>query len=249
MHDESGPKDANDALRQSLDMSQIISRDSKIYGSTDILDFRQISENIKMRIYNEDSLQGVKSKQFGFFNKTIKGYRPGELSIVSGPSGSGKTTFLSQLTLDFASSGIPTLWGSFEIKNDILGHHMFLQFNGKKITEKEHVDSTMESMCDLPLYFMNFYGSTDNKLVYETIRRAIELYDISLICLDNMQFMTAGQGFGYEIFRIQDELTSTLRRIASDYNTHVVLVIHPKKVESDDAPLGVSQIFGSSKSV
>jgi len=69
---------------------------------------------------------------------------------------------------------------------------MFLQFNGKKITEKEHVDSTMESMCDLPLYFMNFYGSTDNKLVYETIRRAIELYDISLICLDNMQFMTAG---------------------------------------------------------
>jgi len=44
--------------------------------------------------------------------------------LVTGATGSGKTTFLSQLSLDFLSQGVPTLWGSFEIKNHILAQSM-----------------------------------------------------------------------------------------------------------------------------
>lgn len=36
---------------------------------------------------------------------------------------------------------------------------------------------------------MNFYGSTPLELMFETLEYAIYAYDISLICLDNMQFM------------------------------------------------------------
>ena len=50
--------------------------------------------------------------------------RRGEFTLVTGASGSGKTTFLSQLSIDFLQQGIPTLWGSFEIKNEILAHTM-----------------------------------------------------------------------------------------------------------------------------
>ena len=46
-------------------------------------------------------LQGTKSQYFEFFNKTLKGLRKGELTILTGASGSGKTTFLSQLSIDF----------------------------------------------------------------------------------------------------------------------------------------------------
>ena len=51
----------------------------------------------------------------------------GEFSLVTGATGSGKTTFLSQLSLDFLQQGIPTLWGSFEIQNEIFLETMVKQ--------------------------------------------------------------------------------------------------------------------------
>ena len=53
---------------------------------------------------------------------------------MTGASGSGKTTFLSQLSIDFLTQGIPTLWGSFEIKNEILGQTMAMQFKRQKLS-------------------------------------------------------------------------------------------------------------------
>jgi len=46
------------------------------------------------------------------------------MTLVTGATGSGKTTFLSQLSLDFLTQGVPTLWGSFEIRNEILAQAM-----------------------------------------------------------------------------------------------------------------------------
>jgi twinkle protein len=64
----------------------------------------------------------------------LKGLRPGEFTLVTGASGSGKTTFLSQLSIDFVQQGIPTLWGSFEIKNEILAETMLSQYAMEKFT-------------------------------------------------------------------------------------------------------------------
>ena len=58
----------------------------------------------------------------------MKGLRRGELTILTGPTGCGKTTFLSQYSLDFLTQGVPTLWGSFEVKNEILASHMLQQY-------------------------------------------------------------------------------------------------------------------------
>lgn len=78
-------------------------------------------DQIGHRILNVDKYRGVPSQYFPFYNKYLKGLRKGELTILTGASGSGKTTFLSQLSIDFLTQGIPTLWGSFEIKNEVLG--------------------------------------------------------------------------------------------------------------------------------
>jgi len=92
-------------------------------NDSNLLSISDISKEVLARFTNQHDT-GIKSSYFNFFNKTLKGLRKGEFTLITGASGSGKTTFLSQLSIDFLSQGVPTLWGSFEIKNQILAQSM-----------------------------------------------------------------------------------------------------------------------------
>lgn len=217
-------------------------------GEENILTLESIKNQIIERMKNYKLLQGVPAPNFAFYNKTIKGFRKGELTILTGATGSGKTTFLSQLSLEFLQQGIPTLWGSFEIKNEILATTMLQQFTKKKLTNKslDDIKNAFEEFESKPLYFLNFYGSTPLDLLFATLDYAIYAYDIQNICLDNMQFMLSNQVAGAGKFDYQDKVTSMLRQLATDRKVQISLIIHPKKVD-DDTNLNVASIFGSAK--
>jgi len=72
-------------------------------------------------------------------------------------------------------------------------------------------EKALEDFQQFPLYFMNFYGSTPVDVMFETLQHAIYTYDISVVCLDNMQFMLSDQAQGYQKFDLQDKVTSMLR--------------------------------------
>jgi twinkle protein len=72
-------------------------------GDKNLLSFSELKDRVLARILNYDELSGIQSKYFTFFNRTLKGFRRGELTLITGATGSGKTTFLSQLSLDFLS--------------------------------------------------------------------------------------------------------------------------------------------------
>ena len=95
MHDKNGPKDANDALRGKKNFFTIISECSRTLGDQNLITFSQIKDKVLNRILNYKELSGIQSRSFTFYNKTLKGFRKGELSLVTGATGSGKTTFLS----------------------------------------------------------------------------------------------------------------------------------------------------------
>ena len=69
---------------------------------------------------------------------------------------------------------------------------MIQQYCRKKLTDKmeeENIGEIFTNFEQHPLYFLNFYGSTPIDLLFETLDYAIYAYDISFVCLDNMQFM------------------------------------------------------------
>jgi twinkle protein len=47
--------------------------------------------------------------------------------------------------------------------------------------------------------------------------------------IDTLQFLLSNQAEGYKKFDLQDYVMSELRTIATTYNVHIVIVIHPRK--------------------
>jgi twinkle protein len=116
-------KDANEAFLNGVDL-KVYLKHSQGGASKHLLNIHDLSEDIMNRIFNFKEIAGIKNRYFPWFNDMIKGFRRGELTILTGQTGAGKTTFLSQYSLGFLEANIPTLWGSFEIKNEIMGTTM-----------------------------------------------------------------------------------------------------------------------------
>lgn len=143
--------------------------------------------------------------------------------------------------------GVPTLWCSFELKNEVILATMIRQLSGSELSDSsESFDFWADQLERLPMYFQTFYGSTDVRKVLNIIEYSIYAYDVTHIILDNLQFMLSGQGKGFERFELQDDLISKLRTIATEKNIHITLVIHPKKTD-DGQDLTIGSIFGTSK--
>jgi twinkle protein len=110
------PKDANDLMLQGYDLQTILDAAEPIRHEQ-VLSFEDLREDVRLELATGEAKRGVHSRAFPTLNKVFGGLRRGELTVVTGPTGCGKTTFLSQLSMDYCLQGVPTLWGSFEIKN------------------------------------------------------------------------------------------------------------------------------------
>ena len=53
----------------------------------------------------------MRSQAFPGLTSLLKGFRKGEMTVLTGPTGAGKTTFLSQLSIDLAAQGYVCGWG------------------------------------------------------------------------------------------------------------------------------------------
>lgn len=108
-------------------------KEAKLLAGENVIRFEEIRGDIIQFLSQYEQFSGYKSKSFNFFNTKLKGLRNGEFSILTGETGCGKTTFLTQLSLDFIEQRIPTLWGSFEIKNDKLASLFLMQLAQKDL--------------------------------------------------------------------------------------------------------------------
>eukprot|EP00753_Platysulcus_tardus_P012338 PLAT3354.34.p1 GENE.PLAT3354.34~~PLAT3354.34.p1 ORF type:complete len:766 (-),score=342.49 PLAT3354.34:54-2237(-) len=240
-----GAKDANDALLRGDDLAALLSAAAPM-PHEQIATFTDLRDDVFRELSSGDELHGVPCKSLPALNALLKGHRKGELTILTGPTGMGKTTLLSQLSLDYASEGVNTLWGSFEVKNTRLLRTMLSQHCGADVeTQLDDFDAIADDFAELPLYFMRFFGSSDIASVLDAMEHAVYVHDVQHILLDNLQFMLE-TGSGMDKFDVQDRALDAFRRFATKENVHLTLVIHPRK-EPQGQALSVSSVFGSAK--
>lgn len=170
-----------------------------------------------------------------------------ELSIWSGNYGTGKTTLLSELSLDWMLSGVPTLWGSFEIGSPGLIRKMIKQYSNYEINQNPEVAADwVDKLAELPLYLLDY---SDN-VVFDDLIGAMEYachaYDVQHIILDNLQFFMGTQFKGNEKYDWQDVIIERLRQFTREFSCHISLVVHPRKYDDTKELTGMN-LFGSVK--
>lgn len=67
-------KDANDAYLAGVDLKEYI-RQSAPSGGKELIGISDLTTQILDRFVNYEKIKGVKSRNFPWFNKTIKGFR------------------------------------------------------------------------------------------------------------------------------------------------------------------------------
>ncbi|KAI8967757.1 P-loop containing nucleoside triphosphate hydrolase protein [Mycotypha africana] len=247
--DQQGPLNAHDALIQNRDLKSILENGVRTIKHDQIVDFHDLREEVYNEILHPEQTKGVQCNDIPQLNEIIKGHRSGELTILTGPTGVGKTTIISQLSLDFCKSGVPTLWGSFEIMNKRLAKKMLYQFAGKDLSlHPEEFDKVANQFEQLPLYFLKFFSSTAIKDVLKACQHAVNAYDVRHIILDNLQFMLSQQHMnGMDKWDLQDNAIAEIRNFATQQDVHVTLVVHPRKDNGSGDELDINSIFGSAK--
>lgn len=238
-------KDANDALLSGLDFKALLDTAAPI-PHKQIVNFSEMRDQIFLEMSTPHQMLGVQSTSFPTLNKLLGGHRKGEMTILTGSTGIGKTSIISQLSIDYCSQGVNTLWGSFEIQNVRLAKKMLTQFASKNLEKSLHeFNYFADKFSLLPLHFMRFYGTTQLDHVIDTMEYASYAHDVEHVILDNLQFMMGTQK-GYEKFEKLDEAIERLRKFATAKQVHITLVIHPRK-ELEGMPLSINSVFGSAK--
>ncbi|RWS07299.1 twinkle protein-like protein [Dinothrombium tinctorium] len=209
------------------------------------------SSSLRREVYEElinvEKVAGIKWRRFPAITKLLKGHRRSELTVFTGNTGSGKTTFLSEYSLDLCTQGVRTLWGNFELKNVRLMKLMLNQFAQLPLNKHiEQFDEYADKFEKLPMFFMKFHGEQSFDYVVDTMKYAVENYNIEHVIIDNLQFMIGNTRISkIDRFEYQDMVIGNCRKFATNNNCHVTLVIHPRKETTEE--LNINSIFGGGK--
>ena len=83
---KNSPKDANDALRMGLDLNAMLDS-AEIMPHEQLLRFGDFREQVLHEIINPDKYAGVGVSSLPAFTSIIKGFRRGEMTLLTGPTG------------------------------------------------------------------------------------------------------------------------------------------------------------------
>jgi len=183
----------------------------------------------------------------------------GDLSIWTGKRGEGKSTILTQILLDAINQGKRVCAYSGEIPAERFKYVVNLQAAGDKYA-KERQDDLLErnvqyvpreTIHQIEDWYNGKFWLYDNRAVENdetnSILRIFELaykrYDCRIFIVDNLMTVSTCRNDA-DYYQLQADFTIKLRKLAEKINSHIHLVVHPRKgeVKDGDSVGGLSTI-------
>ena len=181
---------------------------------------------------------------FNKLNKVIGGYYMGMVTVLTGVNSSGKSTFLGNEMLNAIESGNPICVYSGELPARIFKQWIDLQACGKEFLKMEfdnvkqmdipYVPSSVKTSLNnwyqdkFYLYDKNADISTDKELL-EVFEYSFRRHGCRFFVVDNMMttFFTNDET---DYYRQQAVFVAQMKSFAERFNSHVIIVAHPRKI-------------------
>jgi len=151
-------------------------------------------------------------------DKILDGFRVGDLVVLSAPTKMGKTTFAQSLTHNFAQKDIPSLWFSYELRQQD-----FLAKFGEPIP-----------YFTLPKNLTNTSLGWIEKRIVESIAK----YGTKVVFIDHLHYLIGLESISQRagISLLIGGLMRELKKICIKWNLCLFLIAHTTKLKYDQPP-------------
>lgn len=209
-----------------------------------------ITTNSDLRTVNLESVK-LNSKKKGAYVPTgfdtvdymLNDLEPQRVTLVTGPSFAGKTTAVRGFIVNAIDKKHEVLWimGENEIKDEV--RRLYQCVIGKR---KDYYDSVLENkrLVKIPkpevVTALNKWSDGKLKIIHKAeaklkthhemfkiIENELKINHHKLIVIDNLMSVLSATSF--EKNEAQADFMQTCCDIAKVYNTHIVIVLHPRK--------------------
>lgn len=226
-----GLKDANDCLFAGVPASDMAYLLDGAQGC-DPEQLRRASEFtddvISILHPSEDVPPGIPLPADGYGDKFR--FRPGELTIISGYRGHGKTEAINWLANHWMKASHRVCVASFEMKAPVLLARAVRQMTAQRQPSTEYIKQIMRWYYDR-LWIYDHVGRTNQDAIFEVFEYAFRRYGVSHFVIDSLMKC----GIRGDDLDGQDAFANRCSNFAKQFNVHLCLVAHTKKMGSEDA--------------
>jgi replicative DNA helicase len=180
------------------------------------------------------------------FDDLFGGLRPNELTELTGETGSGKTTWAVNLGYRLSKKGYPILIASFEMKPVTIIKKMIQMESCQPMSSHtlQSASPFFVRISSLPIFFLDQYGEIGLPQLKEAIFYAKHQYKIEFVVLDHLHFFLKYSG-DHERQAI-DQALRDIKAWAMELGIHIILIVHPTKLETENRPIRLNDLKGSS---
>ena len=219
-----------------------------------------ISGVTELTSFERIDITKIKTYRTGFagLDKYLKGWRVGELTIWTGKRQSGKSTMIGQCILQLVEENEKIFVYTGELSKNHFREWLYLQANGEEKLKKIFNEISNDNDYIVENKVFDKISNWIKNKVYlydkEDVAKETELINIikkirikkdcRVFVIDNLTTVKL-DSLSDNFYRQQSEFISNLKAICRNYDTHIHLVVHPKKVEDGAKEVKVSDIGGS----
>ncbi|HIH5391466.1 TPA: toprim domain-containing protein [Citrobacter freundii] len=232
-------KDINECLMAGISSDDIV-------GYLERASFFDPEELYSAREFYHDTINAFYGKEQSLFYSPWEclnhnfAFRQAELSLVNGVNGHGKTEVVGHMALEAMRQGVKTCIASLEIKPGILLKRLTRQSTCLKLPPQLEIESAFKFYDDR-LWLFGLTGTAKADRLIEIFTYAWKRYGIELFIIDSLMKC----GIGDDDYNGQKAFVDALCDFKNKTNTHVLLVTHSRKCDSEEKPTGKMDVKGS----